>query len=369
MKFTYRILLLVLSCLSHQLSFAQTEEFYLKVLAKSSCTGEIYEPMWAFVKDTRDSVFVTGQMEPDNYPLLLPAPGVYEVFYGEESRGKIEIDSSGIHEFIFIKEHDIQQILVVDGPAIYNCCDDFCNGYHIDYWANGNPRIKGTFVNGKPVDSLFFYNAEGQLESVEVHRKFKKEYYQYTPDQQIKEHTKVKRKGSVLAPKVLKVRSKTYNNGRLTEAYRNLQGRRVESRYDSTGKLLLKRRKNFTRKYKIQGDSLRLLFKHRKSPKRFWEIIRLGDLKFWRRKYLNSRGDYFHKVRVFNAEGKKIAKLTFQTYSLSNFDFIDSSIYEASYFKTFRFREDGKWNWYHIYKSPDQIAPETKAVMKRYGFH
>jgi len=43
----------------------------------------------------------------------------------------------------------------------YYCCDTLCEGYNIDYYANGNKRIEGSFKNGEPYGDLIFYKPDG----------------------------------------------------------------------------------------------------------------------------------------------------------------------------------------------------------------
>jgi antitoxin component YwqK of YwqJK toxin-antitoxin module len=50
----------------------------------------------------------------------------------------------------------------MDQPAVYRKCDTLINGYDEDFYANGNIRIRGTFVKGRPKDSLVLFYQNGR---------------------------------------------------------------------------------------------------------------------------------------------------------------------------------------------------------------
>lgn len=50
----------------------------------------------------------------------------------------------------------------------YCCCDRKCEGRQKDYYQNGNRRIEGNFIGGKPVGRLIFYRPDGSI--MEVHK-------------------------------------------------------------------------------------------------------------------------------------------------------------------------------------------------------
>jgi len=53
----------------------------------------------------------------------------------------------------------------------YCCCNSKCEGKQIDYYSNGNKRLEGNFIDGKPMGKLKFYNSEGTLIRVDKYNR------------------------------------------------------------------------------------------------------------------------------------------------------------------------------------------------------
>jgi len=49
----------------------------------------------------------------------------------------------------------------------YCCCNERCDGFQTDYYANGNKRIEGLFREGRPKGELKFYYPTGQIKQIE----------------------------------------------------------------------------------------------------------------------------------------------------------------------------------------------------------
>lgn len=59
-------------------------------------------------------------------------------------------------------------------------CDEVCNGFQQDFYANGKLRMEGEFKNGIPIKKLNKYNESGVLVEIELYRRngtFKKSKY------------------------------------------------------------------------------------------------------------------------------------------------------------------------------------------------
>jgi hypothetical protein len=111
----------------------------------------------------------------DTSSLLLDS-GVYILSYVIE-----KIDSSQLGKKYYIKSigvfGDTLRLLSIS-PCIepttspnfsgYCCCNKKCEGRQIDYYQNGNKRIEGNFIDGKPVGRLIFYHLNGNVR--EVHK-------------------------------------------------------------------------------------------------------------------------------------------------------------------------------------------------------
>ncbi len=94
--------------------------------------------------------------------------------------GKVWLDSKGTYEIYYTKSLNtvFPTIHITDNETIYTYkepkirfaakhwgmsfqnCEGLLNGFHEDFYENGNPHIRGNFVNGLPKDSLvmFYYN-------------------------------------------------------------------------------------------------------------------------------------------------------------------------------------------------------------------
>lgn len=53
----------------------------------------------------------------------------------------------------------------------YCCCGSPCEGKQVDYYSNGNKRLEGSFIKGRPIGKLNFYYSTGQVKLVEVYNK------------------------------------------------------------------------------------------------------------------------------------------------------------------------------------------------------
>lgn len=115
-----------------------------------------------------------GSFNPTDTSSLLLDSGVYILSYVIE-----KIDSTQLGKKYHIKSigvfSDTLRLLSIS-PCIepttypnfsgYCCCDRKCEGRQIDYYQNGNRRIEGNFIGGKPVGRLVFYHPDGSVKEV-----------------------------------------------------------------------------------------------------------------------------------------------------------------------------------------------------------
>lgn len=64
------------------------------------------------------------------------------------------------------------------------CCDGDCDGINVDYYENGNIRVKGNFKKGKAVGKVKYYYENGNIRMIEKYNKKgvllrRKEYDKY----------------------------------------------------------------------------------------------------------------------------------------------------------------------------------------------
>ena len=50
-------------------------------------------------------------------------------------------------------------------------CENLCNGEIVEYYKNGNVRMKGIFKNGNPKKELKKYNQKGELVEIEIYNR------------------------------------------------------------------------------------------------------------------------------------------------------------------------------------------------------
>lgn len=99
--------------------------------------------------------------------ISLPRFGTYFIntYYTDSlfTNIKIEIKDTGLFVYYF---NEPKLAGAVD-PNIYHpflqyfSCGHLANGYLEDFFNNGNPRIKGNFINGQPLDSVIIFYPSG----------------------------------------------------------------------------------------------------------------------------------------------------------------------------------------------------------------
>ena len=53
----------------------------------------------------------------------------------------------------------------------YMDCGGLCNGYKVDYYDNGNKRLEGSFIEGRPVGKVAHYNEDHTVKYIEIYNK------------------------------------------------------------------------------------------------------------------------------------------------------------------------------------------------------
>ena len=79
---------------------------------------------------------------------------------------------------IYADTIDIPKILQCWSGALHDSsygkfqyCDSICNGEEVEYYKNGNKKIEGFFINGKPKRKVKYYNKQGELILVEIYNR------------------------------------------------------------------------------------------------------------------------------------------------------------------------------------------------------
>jgi hypothetical protein len=150
---------------------SQTVQFELKIINPCDRTVKTFNS-YRLKKDTVEFFpdYQTG--------ICTLLPGDYQLSYIMED---VNIDKNKIYHFresgyycdTLIKNKINKCMELTSRPSFfgYCCCDTICNGYNVDYYKNGEKRIEGNFINGKPVGKLIFYNKNGRISYVEKYSK------------------------------------------------------------------------------------------------------------------------------------------------------------------------------------------------------
>jgi len=158
-------------------SFACFGQTKFKLFAYSPCSNEVREIKYFGLKKGNESFNAIDT----SGVVILKDTGVYVLSYALDKVG-----DSQLGEKYYLKSpgnfSDTLRLLKIT-PCIetstrtafsgYCCCDKKCEGRQIDYYENGNKRIEGKFVGGKPVGKLIFYDPKGGSVR-EVHKYNKK---------------------------------------------------------------------------------------------------------------------------------------------------------------------------------------------------
>lgn len=258
--------------------------------ASSSIVGQIiYEPVYVnncsdsninniewFLIDNDENIYSPlGKLDKN---IKLPRKGYYRLF-----------TKNSLEEFdIFIKEEGkildtiLLQTLVFNqyvGSSNYTFCDSLANGKLEDYYLNENKRIRGTFKNGQPVDTLIEYYESGQIKKVFIPNNEGWESWQY------------------------------YENGILKNEISIKEN--FEKNYYETGQIkeIWDRKKDFLRGYYSNG--LVMFEGNRKRHKYYSEKgIKIGEIK--KRRY--------RKLEREMNIGKEYKKVKYNKYKMKFFD-------------------------------------------------
>lgn len=183
----------------------------------SLCTNKpVDAPVW-WISDsaggyTSDNMFLET--------VTLPQSGHYRLHLLtlEETISIFVPDEKRVTDTIYLPELEFNQYI---GYSEYTFCDSLANGELESYFQNGRVKLKGTFMDGQPSDTLFEYYSDGQLKEL------------FVPD----------KKGWNM--------TRYFNNGQIESVYD--VKKRFEKEYYPNGQLRIER--NWTKKYRTSTTS------------------------------------------------------------------------------------------------------------------
>jgi hypothetical protein len=143
-----------------------------QLIRKDFCTGlsHIDSTGYSLIDKRNDTTYSAFYLS-KNGVLSLPRVGTYFIstYYIDSlfTDIKIEIKDTGLFVYNF-KEPKLGGEIdptIVDPFLQYITCGHLANGYQEDFYANGNFRIRGNFVNGRPLDSVITFYSNGAPET------------------------------------------------------------------------------------------------------------------------------------------------------------------------------------------------------------
>lgn len=150
-------LLVIFLLLTFHFCRGQQVRFQIKRINQCDKVGKI-DSSYYFLTDDKDSIYNN-----ESGTVLLPKPGKYSIHYWSKPDTyfpSIIIKDEGPYVYIHSEPKIVMRSYGMHGRLVYEICEKAIEGFQEDYYANGNVRIRGTFVNGKPKDSLvtFYFN-------------------------------------------------------------------------------------------------------------------------------------------------------------------------------------------------------------------
>ena len=95
---------------------------------------------------------------------ILPKAGKYMIFSHSEpgtAFPTVDITEEGPFIYTIYEPRIVRRRYGMHGGYIYEMCGKAINGFEQDFYPNGNPKIRGNFIDGKPKDSLVTFYPSG----------------------------------------------------------------------------------------------------------------------------------------------------------------------------------------------------------------
>lgn len=165
----------------------------------NQCTNQIDEsPSWVITDLTK-----TNWHWPDNNnsnQATLPKSGDYKIYINYDAPIEFTVNEFEITRDTFFIKRLIHYSHYGSHPLLnYSDCDSLANGKISDYYYNGKIRRKGSFKNGKGIDTLFSYFKSGQQSGIVIPKKKGWKRINYFKNGKIKsEEIRSKKKKSTL---------------------------------------------------------------------------------------------------------------------------------------------------------------------------
>ena len=172
--------------------FIYSQEIIFKPVFINQCTKEVSNEVFWWITD-EDSIYYNN---PNLDLIVLPSLGKYMIHFGnDEDSMLIKIDQFGVRQDTFYTKR-ISLSHYVSNPPVseYYDCKNLANGTVSDYFYNGNLRIKGSFINGQPIDTLKKYYSNGLIRELFIPYKNSNQHILFYENGNIKTDNNFKKK-------------------------------------------------------------------------------------------------------------------------------------------------------------------------------
>ncbi|MGH1337737.1 MAG: hypothetical protein ACRBFS_16575 [Aureispira sp.] len=192
----------------------------------------------------RDSVAYYSEEETDFKSAVVPQEGIYKLSYDfSEKALSVHISQKDIHRDTFYLKQLKTTIYVSTPPfsEVFNC-DSLAQGKITTYYYNGQKRVEGRFKDGQPIDTVFYYQKNGQHENISITKPKYWQQIKYYKDGVIQSDYHTKRR----------LYKTFYPNGQLQQVKRWGKGFHQKTYY-ADGTLQLKSNPRQLKQYSPQG--------------------------------------------------------------------------------------------------------------------
>mgnify|MGYP006204922747 CR=1 FL=1 len=172
--------------------FIYSQEIIFKPVFINQCTKEVSNEVFWWITD-EDSIYYNN---PNLDLIVLPLLGKYMIHFGnDEDSILIKIDQFGVRKDTFYTKR-ISLSHYVSNPPVseYYDCENLANGRVSDYFYNGNLRLKGSFINGQPIDTLKKYYSSGLIRELFIPYKNSNQHIFFYENGNIKTDNNFKKK-------------------------------------------------------------------------------------------------------------------------------------------------------------------------------
>ena len=150
-------LLVLLLLLTFHFCRGQLVRFQINRVTQCDNDGKI-DSSYYYLTDDKDSIYNN-----ESGTVLLPKTGKYIIHNWSEPDTDfppINIKEEGLFIYTHYEPKIVMRSYGMHPRYVYEICGKAIDGFQEDFYSNGNLRIRGNFINGKPKDSLvtFYFN-------------------------------------------------------------------------------------------------------------------------------------------------------------------------------------------------------------------